>query len=501
MSSQPEKAAAAATAATAASALAARASSEPPAQKHETKDVLLLDGGTGEELMRRGLPDDRRTWSALAVTDSKYHELLVDVHTSFLRAGSRFITVNNYGVTPGVGFTEEEVLKHTLVAAKLARKAVHDFGEGYVCGSLPPLVESYRPDLVQAHEKGVAMYRKIATVLHPHVDYFLAETLSSSEEMSQAVDAIMTLGLEPIRPLFCSWTVSRGGILRSGEPVEDAVKSLLDRKSAASPDRPFLLAGILFNCSEPEAITESLQALSPLRSRMAAADVKLGAYANRLTPIASDWSLETSAEPQALRDDLTPELYCNRFVGPWIADMGVSLVGENAYCGNSVKVLSRVWILTQLATIALVIAGFALGSDRSDVGYAFIGVWVALLAIFLGVVGTLVMRKYRTVATHGALTGMSFMMAQQGSTPAESAVGAFSVLLFFLYLLFTWLLVKFRADIIAFDEDEEDEGLTAIEMNGMEEDEVNGGVEGTETGAINGNAHKAHEEGTDLKMV
>lgn len=193
---------------------------------------------------------------------------------------------------------------------------------------------------------------------------------------------------------------------------------------------------------------------------------------------------------------------------------------EGQYCGNSVKVLSRVWILTQLCTIALVIAGFALGTDRSNVGYAFIGVWVALLAIFLGVMGTLILRKYRTVATHGALTGMSFMMAQimlisacvagtrrkcgDGSTASQATVGAFSVLLFFLYLLFTWLLVKFKADIIAVDDD--DDVLTSIEMNGgveeEEEEEEEADIGGTsEAASGNGNVRKLHGENSDLKMV
>lgn len=43
-------------------------------------DTLLLDGGTGEELFRRGVPDDRSIWSAKAVVDNQYHGVLQQVH-------------------------------------------------------------------------------------------------------------------------------------------------------------------------------------------------------------------------------------------------------------------------------------------------------------------------------------------------------------------------------------------------------------------------------------
>mmetsp|Transcript_22131 Transcript_22131/g.46694 ORF Transcript_22131/g.46694 Transcript_22131/m.46694 type:complete len:137 (-) Transcript_22131:1428-1838(-) len=37
--------------------------------------------------------------------------------------------------------------------------------------------------------------------------------------------------------------------------------------------------------------------------------IYLGAYANRLTPVDTDWTLESSDETQAMRDDLSPKKY------------------------------------------------------------------------------------------------------------------------------------------------------------------------------------------------
>ena len=40
------------------------------------EESLLLDGGTGEELFLRGVPDDRKIWSATAIVHEKYHSIV-----------------------------------------------------------------------------------------------------------------------------------------------------------------------------------------------------------------------------------------------------------------------------------------------------------------------------------------------------------------------------------------------------------------------------------------
>ena len=137
--------------------------------------VLLLDGGTGEELLRRGMPDDRTTWSALAVSDPHYHTLLKDVH---------------------------------------------------------PLVESYRPDLILPHEQGVETYGHMIDAMSEHVDGFLAETMSSVEESMQATFAVNQRA--PRKPLLVSFTLNSVAQLRSGEEALPAMFRLLDFTSKHS---------------------------------------------------------------------------------------------------------------------------------------------------------------------------------------------------------------------------------------------------------------------------
>jgi S-methylmethionine-dependent homocysteine/selenocysteine methylase len=92
----------------------------------------------------------------------------------------------------------------------------------------------------------------------------------------------------------------------------------------------FAVLGVLFNCALPESITQALKAIhedSALQRTMNGQSVMTGAYANRLTPVDSNWSLGESETPQATRDDLTVERYSNEFVYSWVKDYGASIVG------------------------------------------------------------------------------------------------------------------------------------------------------------------------------
>eukprot|EP00798_Chlamydomonas_sp_ICE-L_P012041 gene12041-15146_t len=201
--------------------------------------VLLLDGGTGEELLRRGVPDDRKTWSATAVVNPEYHDILCGVHKNYYTSGSGAVATNSFGITPGVGFSDDDIRCHVGTAGRLARKVADELqqqnvadelqqhlqnvaGEAqqqqqnvadellqqqqqqqkngtsltlslptyYVCGSLGPLLESYRPDKILPHARGREVYEIMVKALSPYIDSFLAETMGSFEKASQDIDGV-----------------------------------------------------------------------------------------------------------------------------------------------------------------------------------------------------------------------------------------------------------------------------------------------------------------------
>lgn len=91
-----------------------------------------------------------------------------------------------------------------------------------------------------------------------------------------------------------------------------------------------LVSGILFNCAEPEAISSCLQEIKAndeLQSQLRSKHILLGAYANRLTPIDLNWTLQNSAAPQPFRSDLDPKAYYETFVSNWVTLYNVRIVG------------------------------------------------------------------------------------------------------------------------------------------------------------------------------
>jgi S-methylmethionine-dependent homocysteine/selenocysteine methylase len=277
--------------------------------------IELLDGGTGEELMRIGLPDDRKTWSAYALTHEEHRSKVITVHRSFLRAGSHYITCNNYGVIPS-HFCQEDIVKYTKVAGELAVQARKDEGRGdaHICGSLPPLTESYRPDLVLPMEQGQEIYTLIGTTLVPYVDLFLAETMSCIREAIMAIHGVQHLG----KPIFVSFTLRKDSCLRSGESLNDAIQALMQQMSPPE--------AILLNCCEPEVITAALEMLdTSLKTTLVRKRIRLGAYANALTPVPDGWTMEGTPAAQPLRTDLPPQVYVQH-AQRWMA-LGVTIIG------------------------------------------------------------------------------------------------------------------------------------------------------------------------------
>jgi S-methylmethionine-dependent homocysteine/selenocysteine methylase len=332
------------------------------------RDVFLLDGGTGEELFRRNVPDDRKIWSATALVHSHYHDVLKDVHLTFLRNGSNAITTNSYGVVPGVGFTPNEISKYVALSGKIARTAVNQHVEeqqlqkqekkndddqsktiinpsSFVFGSVGPLVESYRPDLIKPHDEGVENYLRICTALQPYVDAFLAETMSCVSESLQVYDALKTIPASMGRPLLVSYTLNSNGDFRDSEPVCQGLRKLLkkvrddqydsttnnDDNSITINSNNVVLLAIMFNCCEPEALSTALQRIrddKELVRDLQDHQILLGGYANRLTAVDDqNWTLESSDAPQPFRSDLDEKVYWRKFVKQWIDDYNVQIVG------------------------------------------------------------------------------------------------------------------------------------------------------------------------------
>ncbi|MDE1168835.1 MAG: homocysteine S-methyltransferase family protein [Pseudomonas sp.] len=260
--------------------------------------VVILDGGMGRELQRRGAPFRQPEWSALALTEAPQH--VQAVHAAYIESGANVITTNSYAVVPfHIGearfATQGQVL--AAVAGTLARKAA-DAAQGtvQVAGSLPPLFGSYRPDLFEAARVGEIL-QPLVNGLAEHVDLWLAETQSSIAE-AQAIRAGLP---QDGKPFWLSFTLQDEDTdevprLRSGEPVAEAAQA------AAALG----VATLLFNCSQPEVIGAAIDAAKATFERLGV-DIKIGAYANAFPPQPKDAKANDGLDE--LREDLDPPGY------------------------------------------------------------------------------------------------------------------------------------------------------------------------------------------------
>jgi S-methylmethionine-dependent homocysteine/selenocysteine methylase len=278
--------------------------------------ITLLDGGMGRQLARMGAPFRLPEWSALALIEAP--QFVSEAHAAFIRAGAQIITTNTYGLAPSrIGEARFATDGRSLAAlagslaratAKSARTPVQ------VAGSLPPVFESYRPDLFDA-SRAPALLSVLVAGLTPHIDFWLIETQSSTAEAGVAVAAVRASGL----PIWISYTlrdeVGRTGPaeLRSGETVEHAVSFGLQQGAEA----------ILFNCSQPEVMDAAVRAAVRTIEHSSNPAARIGVYANAFT--AEALTDEPYAGISELRDELSPAGYL-AWAHRWVQS-GATVIG------------------------------------------------------------------------------------------------------------------------------------------------------------------------------
>jgi S-methylmethionine-dependent homocysteine/selenocysteine methylase len=270
--------------------------------------ILLLDGGMGQELIKRSSKEITPLWSTQVMIDEP--DIVRDLHVDYILAGSRVITLNAYTMTPqrltrDGQIKDFETLQLAAIHAATSARTKAGIAGVKIAGCLPPLVASYHAEVAPTYDEMLASYSQIVAVQAPHVDVFLCETMPSVAEAKAALLAAKKSGL----PVWVSLTIQddNKAQLRSGEPLSQAVAMLHELGADA----------ILLNCSKPEAISAAWP-------QMLSESGLTGAYANGFTSVDSlkPGGTVTSMES---RSDLNPEAYA-LFALQW-AKNGASLIG------------------------------------------------------------------------------------------------------------------------------------------------------------------------------
>ena len=298
-----------------------------------TGKITILDGGMGRELEKRGAPFKQPEWSALAMMNAP--EVVKEAHKTFITSGASVITTNSYALVPfHIGEKRFKDQGRTLAesAGEMARAAVDETKTcTRVAGSIPPLFGSYRVDLYQP-ERVVEVATPLIEGLRTHVDLWLCETQGVIDEPTRVKSLIDRLDTQN-KPFWVAFTLedsqlNNEPLLRSGESVVDAVKAMVDANVDA----------ILFNCCQPEVISQAIQTTQRQLASLGAKHIEIGAYANAFPPQLKD--AQANEGLNELRADLTPASYLD-WAQQWIQG-GATLIGGCCGIGpEHITVLSK----------------------------------------------------------------------------------------------------------------------------------------------------------------
>lgn len=229
---------------------------------------LILDSGMGSELERRGLELDLPLWSARALVEAP--ELVAAIHRENVAAGADVLTANTFRTTR-VALDEsgnaERASELARLAVRLAREAAGAASRPVlVAGSVAPLFDCYRPDLVpEDASRLVAEHARLVEDLAMEgVDFLLLETFGTRREALAAAQAAR----ESSVPFVVSFVTDGGGRLLSGESLEEASEGLREAGALA----------VCLNCVSSRRIGSDLARLEAV-----CGELPFGAYANILS--------------------------------------------------------------------------------------------------------------------------------------------------------------------------------------------------------------------------
>ena len=215
------------------------------------KQTRVLDGGMGQELLARGMKPKGTLWSANALLDENYHQLLLDTHKDFVKAGAEVIVTATFT-------TRRKRLRDNNVedkfeylnkkAGQIALDVKKEFPNILVAGGLPPQNLTYEAD-DRSDEEIIKDFNEQAKLLDPYVDFFYFDVWSSIKEFRCGIKAIKEFN----KPYLIGIHISEGTKLPSGENISD-IKDIIDQQ----------LLGIILACVSPENYEINLKELKNL---------------------------------------------------------------------------------------------------------------------------------------------------------------------------------------------------------------------------------------------
>jgi homocysteine S-methyltransferase len=214
------------------------------------KQVRILDGGMGQELHAKGLISMGTLWSASANLETKFHNLVVDLHLSYINSGADVIITNTFSarrirliqnkVNEHFNYINEQACLLAIKAKDLSKKNV------LIAGSLPSQNDTYVEDQRNSNEIEKDFLDQ-ATIINPYVDFFYLDVLSSGKELDIASNVAAKLK----KPILAGVHLKKNCLLPTGENVTEVVNKYKNEN----------WLGLIGACVSPEIVENSIDEL------------------------------------------------------------------------------------------------------------------------------------------------------------------------------------------------------------------------------------------------
>jgi S-methylmethionine-dependent homocysteine/selenocysteine methylase len=187
-------------------------------------ETIILDGGTGTDIQRRGVPMSSSTWCAEA--NLSHPDVVREVHADYIKAGADIIIANTFA-TSALLFNalarDDELLEIDRAAVAIAKEAAKGHPVA-VAGSMstmrPVVAGSDRTSKQQEwpQDKARALFRRKADNLAAAgIDLIMMEMMRDQDYSVWATEAALATGL----PVWIGISVERHGNRLTGFGRED----------------------------------------------------------------------------------------------------------------------------------------------------------------------------------------------------------------------------------------------------------------------------------------
>ena len=209
-------------------------------QKLARGEPIILDGGTGTDIQRRGVPMSNSTWCAEA--NVTHPDVVREVHADYIKAGADIIIANTFA-TSALLFNALDRDDELLAIDKAAVKIAMDAAKGHnvaVAGSMstmrPVVAGSDRTSKQREWPEAEAralFKRKADNLAAAGVDLIMMEMMRDTDYSVWATEAAQATG----RPVWIGISVERHGGKLTGFGREDQNFNTVARVlSALKPD-------------------------------------------------------------------------------------------------------------------------------------------------------------------------------------------------------------------------------------------------------------------------